>query len=67
MLGGFAKQMFDRGLLTVLFTGSEGIIAREFEKHSLVSRLVTLDMTTELSTTEAIEYCTCVSEDAVGQ
>ena len=34
LLGMFAKEMVDSGLLTLMFAGSEGNIAREFEKHS---------------------------------
>ena len=59
----FAKQMVDSGLLTLMFAGSKGNIAREFEKHSFASRLDTMDMTTDLSDTEAVEYCTCLSAD----
>ena len=60
MLQHFAKSMADRGLLNVVFAGSEGRLLNFFYQVSAASRLVVNAVPPDISVKEAVTYLKCI-------
>ena len=61
MLQYFAKAVADRGLLTVVFAGSEGRLLNFFYQVSAASRLMVHAVPPDISAEEAVTYLRCIT------
>ena len=57
----FAKSVADRGLLTVVFAGSEGRLLNFFYQVSAASRLMVHAVPPDISAEEAVTYLRCIA------